>query len=94
MGQDLVEEVHVHAANTPAGENYGWRLMEGPACYNPSQDCNDGTLELPVHSYDHGGNPFRCSISGGYVYRGDRLPSLNGHYFFSDWRSHLLLEKL
>jgi hypothetical protein len=35
-----------------------------------------------VHEYRHDEG---CSITGGYVYRGDAIPQLDGHYFFSDW---------
>ena len=53
-------------------ENYGWRLMEGSSCFNPPNNCNDGTLILPVAEYDHAlGN---CSITGGYGYRGSQVP--------------------
>jgi hypothetical protein len=39
---------------------------------------------LPVHEYRHPGG---CSITGGYVYRGEAIPQLSGHYFFSDFCS-------
>jgi hypothetical protein len=62
--------------------------MEGNLCYNPPINCNDGSLTLPIHTYTHGGSPFRCSISGGYVYRGAQIPSLSGRYFFADYCSN------
>ena len=43
-------------------------------------------LTLPVHEYTHGGSPFRCSVTGGFVYRGSAL-ELWGHYFFADFCS-------
>jgi glucose/arabinose dehydrogenase len=88
VGQDLKEEVNMQPADEVEGLNYGWRLMEGEDCFNPSSNCNDGSLILPIHTYTHGGNPFRCSISGGYVYRGNNLPSFDGRYFFSDYCSN------
>ncbi len=88
VGQEIHEEINVQAATSPGGENYGWRLMEGAACYNPTTGCDDGSLTLPVSSYLHGGQPYRCSISGGYVYRGSRLPSLTGQYFYADYCSN------
>ncbi len=88
VGQGLEEEIDVQPVSSAGGENYGWRLMEGTLCFIPSSDCNDGSLTLPVHTYTHGGNPNRCSISGGYVYRGAALPSLSGHYFFADYCSN------
>lgn len=85
VGQVLWEEVDVQPASSSGGENYGWRLMEGNACFNPPTNCNDGSLVLPVHEYSHGSG--RCSISGGYVYRGSAIPSESGSYFFADWCS-------
>jgi len=87
VGQNEIEEVDVQPAGSSGGENYGWRLMEGSDCYNPPSNCNDGTLVLPIHEYTHGGTPFRCSISGGYVYRGSRIPGIAGRYFFADYCS-------
>lgn len=87
VGQGAREEVDVQPFDSPGGENYGWRLMEGTLCYNPPVDCNDGTLTLPVHEYARGGSPFRCSISGGYVYRGELAPELHGQYLFADYCS-------
>ncbi len=87
VGQSEFEEIDVQPADSPGGENYGWRLMEGAECYNPPADCNDGSLTLPIHVYTHGGSPFRCSISGGAVYRGELVPDLQGHYLFADYCS-------
>ncbi|MDQ3697243.1 MAG: PQQ-dependent sugar dehydrogenase, partial [Gemmatimonadota bacterium] len=82
VGQDAREEVNV-ASTTAAGLNYGWRLMEGSACYNPSANCNlGGLLTLPVHEYLHTEG---CSVTGGYVYRGSAIPELSGHYLYSDY---------
>jgi glucose/arabinose dehydrogenase len=79
VGQDTYEEVDFQQASSGGGENYGWRLMEGNHCYNPSTGCNDGSLTLPVIEYDHSlGN---CSITGGYRYRGALYSGLTGIYF-------------
>jgi glucose/arabinose dehydrogenase len=82
VGQGSWEEVDHQPAASQGGENYGWRLMEGTHCYNPSEDCNDGSLVLPVHEYSHGSN--NCSITGGYLYRGS-VPQLAGLYLFGDY---------
>lgn len=87
VGQDRREEITVVPADSAGGQNFGWRLMEGTLCYNPPTDCDDGTLTLPVHEYAHGGATNRCSISGGYVYRGSAVPGLHGRYLFADYCS-------
>jgi glucose/arabinose dehydrogenase len=82
VGQDTHEEVNVVASNA-AGVNYGWPLMEGLACFNPTTNCNSsGSLILPVVDYTHAEG---CSVTGGYVYRGSAIPELTGHYLYSDY---------
>lgn len=83
VGQDTREEVDVALSpNAGRQSNYGWRLMEGFLCFNPSTNCNSGGLTLPVLDYPHTGGA--CSIIGGYVYRGTAIPALNGTYFYAD----------
>jgi glucose/arabinose dehydrogenase len=83
VGQNDFEEVNFQPASSNGGENYGWRIMEGLHCYDPSEGCDQSGLVLPIAEYSHaeGG----CSITGGYVYRGLQYPVLNGAYFFSDY---------
>jgi glucose/arabinose dehydrogenase len=88
VGQSLWEEVDFEAAHGSGGVNYGWRIMEGNHCYNPPQNCNTTGITLPIYEYSHGGTPPRCSITGGYVYRGNMIPSLRGTYFFADFCSN------
>jgi glucose/arabinose dehydrogenase len=87
VGQSQWEEIDYQPASGSGGENYGWRLMEGVHCYNPPIDCDSGGLTYPIYEYSHGGSPFRCSITGGYVYRGNAIPQLPGTYFFADYCS-------
>ncbi len=87
VGQGTWEEIDFQPASSAGGENYGWRLMEGNHCYNPPSDCDPGGLTYPIYEYSHGGNPFRCSVTGGYVYRGAAIPDLQGIYFFADYCS-------
>ncbi len=83
VGQNVIEEINCAPANA-AGLNYGWRCMEGRSCTNLTGcTCNAATLYLPLHTYDH--TLGRCSITGGYVYRGCSIPSLRGTYFFADY---------
>lgn len=87
VGQDAVEEVNFQPAGPVAsvrGRNYGWRCMEGTNCTGLSGcTCNGPTLTLPIHTYTHGAG--RCSITGGYVYRGCAMPDMNGLYFYADY---------
>ena len=53
--------------------------MEGPHCFQPSRSCDREGLEMPVVEYGHDSG---CSVTGGYVYRGSRLPSLDGAYVY------------
>jgi len=84
VGQGRTEEVDFQPGHSTGGENYGWRLMEGSECYNPSSNCNSGMLTLPILEYDHS---LGCSITGGYRYRGIANPGLWGVYFYADWCS-------
>jgi hypothetical protein len=59
--------------------------MEGAHCYNPEQDCNPDGLTFPIAEYGHENG--RCSITGGYVYRGAAIPVLRGTYLFGDYCS-------
>ena len=86
VGQNLWEEIDFEPAGV-GGRNYGWRVMEGNHCYNPSSGCNQAGLTLPIQEYSHGGSPFRCSVSGGAVYRGNQMADMQARYFYSDYCS-------
>jgi glucose/arabinose dehydrogenase len=83
VGQNQYEEVNFEPAGSPGGLNYGWRLMEGLHCFDPS-DCDPAAqgLVLPVAEYDHS---MGCSVTGGYVYRGAQFPTLTGVYLYADY---------
>jgi glucose/arabinose dehydrogenase len=81
VGQNRIEEVSVVAAGSPGGLNLGWRCFEGSEPFD-TRNCDRSYLD-PVFEYPHSdGN---CSITGGYVYRGEDFPSLQGQYLFSDF---------
>ena len=80
VGQNIWEEIDIIVK----GANYGWNIMEGFHCYSPATGCNQSDLTLPVVEYDHSQG---CSVTGGYVYRGDKIPSLQGHYVYGDYCS-------
>lgn len=86
VGQNAREEIDFQPASSTGGENYGWRCMEALACTGSSGcTCNAPALTLPVHEYTHvSGN---CSITGGVVYRGQKIPDFCGTYFFADYCS-------
>jgi glucose/arabinose dehydrogenase len=84
VGQNAREEIDASTSTSQFGRglNYGWNTMEGTACYSPAAGCNRSGLTLPVLDYDHGQG---CSVTGGYVYRGDAVPTLRGTYFYADY---------
>ncbi len=80
VGQNAWEEINRIAK----GHNYGWRIMEGDHCYLPAAACSAATnLIPPVTAYAH--TQGRCSVTGGYVYRGSAIPDLIGTYVFADF---------
>lgn len=82
VGQGSFEEIDFQAAGDPAGRNFGWNIMEGGSCYPPGTvGCNRTDLAHPVFVYDHS---LGCSVTGGHVYRGSAIPSLQGVYLFGD----------
>src|SRR6266513_799529 len=85
VGEDAWEEVDVQPGASSGGQNYGWKVMEGAHCYPPTSTCNTAGLTPPTFEYSHGvADANGCSIIGGYVYRGQRLPLLAGRYVFGD----------
>lgn len=84
VGQGAIEEINKMPITT-AGLNYGWRCYEGNNVYNTAGCAAQSTMTFPVAVYDHSGG--KCSITGGYVYRGTQYPSLQGKYFFADYCS-------
>jgi glucose/arabinose dehydrogenase len=82
VGQSRIEEIDVGLASRGGGENYGWNTAEGSQCYRPSTGCSTAGLTPPVYEYTHAEG---CSVTGGVVYRGCRMPDLAGSYFFGDF---------
>lgn len=80
VGQHLWEEINAVPAGAPA-LNYGWSIVEGRHCYSVVA-CDTEGLTQPVLEYPH---TVGCSIIGGYVYRGEALAGLEGHYFYGDY---------
>jgi glucose/arabinose dehydrogenase len=80
VGQDRWEEVNL----IKPGANYGWSEREGPQRFVSREKVPEegGPFTDPVYAYPHSDG---ISITGGYVYRGHRLPVLHGQYLFGDW---------
>jgi glucose/arabinose dehydrogenase len=83
VGQNAIEEINFQAFDSQGGENYGWRCYEGSDPYNTS-GCNPPeNYTFPISEYTH--SLGRCSITGGYVYRGCAIPEFHGTYFYADY---------
>jgi glucose/arabinose dehydrogenase len=85
VGQRAVEEVTVLFApgdGSPPGRgaNLGWAIFEGDQPFAGGPEPED--YVPPIHTYGHRPG---CSITGGYVSRGDQLPGLRGVYVYSDF---------
>lgn len=78
VGQKEFEEINI----ITKGGNYGWRLKEGNRCYNPRTDCEQDNLIAPVHAYPREDG---ISVTGGVVYRGAKLATLQGKYLYADF---------
>ena len=89
VGQNNIEEINM-VPITSAGVNYGWRCYEGDQTYNTTGNCpSSTTLMFPIAQYTHSGDGlFKCSITGGYRYRGNTYPNMQGWYFFADYCSN------
>jgi glucose/arabinose dehydrogenase len=81
VGQGAIEEVDFVPAGIRGGLNFGWSDVEGTHPFRTAQ-APPGAVG-PIYEYDHSGG--RCSITGGYVYRGSDIPALQGAYLFGDY---------
>jgi glucose/arabinose dehydrogenase len=81
VGQNEREEIDFQPAESDGGENYGWNLMEGSLPF-ASEERVKRTV-LPIHEDSLAGGA--CSVIGGFVYRGTRIPELSGAYLFGDF---------
>ncbi|KAA3600069.1 MAG: glucose sorbosone dehydrogenase [Calditrichaeota bacterium] len=83
VGQNAIEEVDI----LENGKNYGWRIQEGTKCFNPSTNCDTTGLVQPIVEYTH---EVGRSITGGFVYRGEKINSLKGAYVYADFVSGII----
>jgi len=83
VGENRYEEIDIINKRG----NYGWHTVEGNTCFAPPTGCNFTGLTPPIFVYNHS-LPFLtdgAAIIGGYIYRGESLPSLRGKYIFADY---------
>jgi glucose/arabinose dehydrogenase len=83
VGQNLWEEVNFQPADSTGGENYGWNIFE--ASYPYATGTPPENMVYPIAEYEHRGG--HCSVTGGYMYRGEAIPDLQGVYLFGDFCS-------
>ena len=81
VGQSRFEEINVERAPRRGGQNYGWNLTEGNSCYKATSCSREG-ITFPMIEYNHFEG---CSVTGGVVYRGCRMPGHAGTYFYGDF---------
>jgi len=80
VGQNAYEEIN----RITKGGNYGWNHLEGNACYKPRTNCGPERFIAPLHTYPHTEG---ASITGGFVYRGNAIPVIEGRYIYGDFVS-------
>lgn len=83
VGQNAFEEVDFLPAGV-GGQNLGWDVLEGTHCFEPMSGCSTAGLTMPLFDYAQGSS--RCSVIGGYVYRGTEaaLSPIVGKYLYGD----------
>ena len=79
VGQNAWEEIN----QIERGGNYGWDCREGTHDFETT-GCS-GTFDEPISEYSHAAG--NRSITGGFVYRGSSIPTLQGRYVFGDFES-------
>jgi glucose/arabinose dehydrogenase len=79
VGGSAWEEINFQPADSAGGENYGWSLFEANQARAAAG--TDG-LTMPIAEYSHSEG---VSVTGGYVYRGESIPDLQGIYLYGDF---------
>lgn len=97
VGQNKWEEVNWNTWNEAKGANYGWKIMEGNHCFDTEEFCDTSSLMMPIHEYPNNAAYIHilmgmdesettgCSVTGGYVFRGNIESSFYGAYIFGDY---------
>jgi len=79
VGMKAREEIN----HVVAGGNYGWSVLEGDLCLRPGEPCDPSAFDAPIITFPWSDTEYR-SLTGGYTYTSDRLPSLRGAFLFTD----------
>lgn len=90
VGQNHWEEINFVKKGKWGGLNFGWRLREGEikTPYKNIGGAKPKNNHEPIYVYNHGSGPSEgLSVTGGFVYRGSRIPSLKGRYIFADYQN-------
>ena len=82
VGQGAREEIDYEPAAI-GGRNYGWRCYEGTATYSTAGCLPAASFTTPVFEYTHSSG--NCSVTGGFLYRGNQYADLYGVYLFTDY---------
>jgi len=85
VGQGALEEIDFQPAGSPGGENYGWDFREGTMAHG-SPPAGVSMID-PVFEYSHRDG---CSVTGGFVYRGEALAEFRGVYLLADYCSGMM----
>jgi glucose/arabinose dehydrogenase len=87
VGQSAWEEIDFLPRGSGGLENYGWDVFEGNEMFEDEEPNPRGRLVPPILQYSHDEG---CSVTGGFVYRGEAIPAAFGHYFYGDYCSGLV----
>lgn len=80
VGQNKIEEIDRIPSGKGAGANLGWSGYEGTSVFNADRTRPDTVPPLFETNHDDG----NCAITGGVIYRGQRITDLRGAYLFAD----------
>jgi glucose/arabinose dehydrogenase len=84
VGQSSQEEIDYLPRSMEGLVNFGWDVFEGKLPYEDKEPNPAGRLVGPVAVYGRDGG---CSVTGGFVYRGEAIPRIQGRYFYGDYCS-------
>ncbi len=85
VGQNTIEEIDI----ITRGGNYGWRAFEGNNIFDASQATGERAKAMIGPVATHPRSEAK-SITGGYVYRGSKEPTLQGLYIYGDYVSRFV----